>query len=81
MATIHKLSGTDELNDLRFTVKKMANLIDQHHVRSRQLPSPPPWGRFPFKKVNTEIIDGNPTLHELNRWYRYAPNLLRKGDA
>ena len=69
---IHRLSGTDEINDMRSSCKFMANVISV-----KKLPSPPPWGRFPFKKVNYQVRMGDPTLYDLIKWYKWALLLTR----
>ena len=68
---IHPLSGTDELNDARFAIKVMASRVSLVPVKPGQ------FGRFPFKRITTEIRDGNPKLHDLMRWYPRAAELMR----
>lgn len=60
----------NRLDDLRFTVKKMASIL-----ALRKLPA----GRFPMRQVTEKVREGTVTATELSKWYPKAAELLREG--
>ena len=69
---IHKLSGTNTLDDTRFACKSMANKISTMRFSRGK------FGRFPMRQITEKVRQGNVTLHELDRWYVRAIYTLIK---
>ena len=67
---IHKLSGTDQLNDFRFTMKTMAYCLRSDH----RIPQD---RRYFMRRVTNDICEGSPTLRDVSRWYYNAIELVK----
>lgn len=66
----HKLSGTYELNDLRFICKMMAAKLSLH--------KPLHYGRFPIRKLTEKVQEGTVTCYELEQWLPVASKKLNR---
>lgn len=65
---IHSMSGTNTLDDLRFTCKKMASIL---LMRSNIN-----YGSYPMRRMTEKVCDGDILLFELQEWYPKAVRLL-----
>lgn len=69
---IHKLSGTDDLNDFRFACKSLASCLRS----DRRIPQDK---RYFMRRVTEEVCDGSPTLRDVTKWLPRAQALMRGG--